>query len=88
MLCLNLRLDCGFGEAFKLKKKGVACVCVKTEAELGLKKKREKDENYRDESDDDDDIIPPVDPFGRPKPNNNPKRAVGEKPKIATLFNH
>jgi len=61
---------------------------MKSEFELGLKKKREKDENYRDDSDEDD-PVPPVDPFGRPKITvPAQKKGTGEKPKIATLFNH
>lgn len=76
--------DCGYGDAFKAKKKGVACQCVKSESEIGLKKKREKDEAYRDDSDEDDPTPTPIiNPFAKPtKP-----KATGDKPRVATLFN-
>jgi len=77
--------DCGHGEAFNNKKKGVKCLIVKNEAELGLKKKREKDEDYRKQDSDDEPTPDLPRPFNRPQPNQ--KNSIQPKPKIATLFN-
>jgi len=81
--------DCGHGEAYNTKKKGVKCVIVKTETEIGLKKKREKDEDYRRDDDSDDDPPPDIPrPFNLPVPSpTHTTTKDTQKPKIATLFN-
>jgi len=85
--------DCGHGEAYNTKKKGVLCLIVKKEEELGLKRKREKDEDYRkDDSDDDPNPLPIPLPFPFITPNFNQTQQQSRvtsqpKPKIATLFN-
>jgi len=89
--------DCGHGEAYNTKKKGVPCGIVKKVEDLGLKRKREKDEDYRKEdSDDDPDPLPLPFPMPLPFPFIQPnfhqttqssRDASQPKPKIATLFN-
>lgn len=64
----------------------MACQCVKKPEELGLQKKRAQDENYR--NDDDPDPNPLPFPLPGPGPHGRPGGKPGEKPKIATLFNH